>query len=56
MTFITLQVRTEQAAASFSFFMMIPEDIAYDYTEHHDATIPSEVSLDPFIPPKTRKD
>jgi hypothetical protein len=56
MSFITLQVRTEQTAACVSFFMMIPPSKAYDYTEPHDATIPSEDFLDTFIPPKTRRD
>ena len=56
MLFIILQVCSEQTAACVSLVTMIPQDKAYDYSEHLDVTPPSEVSLDTFISPQTRKD
>jgi hypothetical protein len=53
MLFIILQVRSEQTAACVSLVMMIP---TYDYSENLDVNSLSEVPLDTFISPQTRKD
>ena len=51
MLFIILQVRSEQTAACVSLAMMIP----YDYSEHLDVSLLSEVPPDTFKSPQTCK-